>query len=76
MPPAAFEPATPASEWPHTHALEPAAIGIGKLKNYTFFLLTSITTAISFSIQQACCWQFRSNSKQLAQDSKAYKNCN
>ena len=39
MPLAAFEPATPASERPQTHALDHAATGIGKLENYTFFSL-------------------------------------
>ena len=29
MPPAGFEPAIPASEWPQTHALDRAATGIG-----------------------------------------------
>jgi hypothetical protein len=33
MPPAGFEPAIPASEWPQTHDLERVATGIG------FFLL-------------------------------------
>jgi len=67
MPPAAFETATPASEQPHTHALDRAAIGIDKLENYTFFSCPSITKAKSLSIQEACCWQFRNNSKQLVQ---------
>jgi hypothetical protein len=29
MPPAGFEPAIPASEWPKTHAVDRTAIGIG-----------------------------------------------
>jgi hypothetical protein len=29
LPPAGFEPAIPASEWPHTHALDRAVTGIG-----------------------------------------------
>jgi len=29
MPPAGFEPATPASEWPQSHPLERAATAIG-----------------------------------------------
>jgi len=29
MPPAGFEPAIPASDWPQTHVLEHAATGIG-----------------------------------------------
>jgi len=31
MPPAGFEPAIPANEWPQTHDLERAATGIGLL---------------------------------------------
>jgi hypothetical protein len=31
MPPAGFESAIPASEWPQTHALDYAATGIGEL---------------------------------------------
>ena len=33
MPPAGFEPATPANEWPQTHALDQVATGIGLLWN-------------------------------------------
>jgi hypothetical protein len=33
MPPAAFEPAIPEREWPHTHALDRAATGIGLLQD-------------------------------------------
>jgi hypothetical protein len=32
MPPAGFEPAIPAGEWPQNHALDRAATGIGSSK--------------------------------------------
>jgi hypothetical protein len=31
MPSVGFEPAIPATEWPHTHSLDDIAIGIGRL---------------------------------------------
>jgi hypothetical protein len=36
MPPAAFEPAIPASERPQTHALDRAATGVGLFWNDSF----------------------------------------
>ena len=36
MAPAGFEPAVPASERPQTHALDPAATGVGKYKRNQF----------------------------------------
>jgi len=35
MPPVAFEPQIPASEWPQTYALDQAATGIGTVRVYS-----------------------------------------
>ena len=35
MPPAAFEPQIPASEWTHTYALDRVATGIGTVRVYS-----------------------------------------
>jgi hypothetical protein len=43
MPPAGFEPAMPASERPHTHALDGACTGIGRLLDSGKEILPYIT---------------------------------
>jgi hypothetical protein len=40
MPPAGFEPAIQASEWPQTYALERAATGISVIVNYETVTMT------------------------------------
>ena len=43
LPPAGFEPAILASEWPQTHALDRAATGIGQMLQYSSKFFSNIT---------------------------------
>ena len=59
MPTARFEPATPASQQPHTHALERAASGTGNTGEYKlpylfrFRILSGVTNDAKFRVCRA-----------------------
>jgi len=64
MPPAGFEPAIPASEWPQTHALDHSATGIGTWTNRTLLkhkrklvgILENQIGALEMDIMEGCCY--------------------
>jgi hypothetical protein len=67
MPPASFEPAIPASEWPQTRALDGAATGMGQgYQRYVSFLvwfLGNYDFHYSFNERASCVhnnWSFGS----------------
>jgi hypothetical protein len=53
MLPAEFEPAVPASKWPHTHFFDHAVTGIGQLTHYEVTqLLYGVSTVQRFGYSQ------------------------